>query len=499
VTWASSATAVATINSVGLATGVGDGSTNITATLGLISGTATLTVTAPILQSITVTPETATIEVDAKQQYTATGTYSDASTANITSSVTWASSNTTVATIDSAGLATGVGEGITDITATSDLVSDTAALTVTLALNSIAVTPAIATIPKGLTQQYTATGTYSDASTADITSSVTWASSATAVATIDSVGLATGVGDGSTNITAALDSVVSNTATLTVTAPILQLITVTPETATIEVDANQQYTATGTYSDASTANITSSVTWASSNTTVATIDPAAGLATGVGKGITDITATSDSISDTAALTVTLALNSIAVTPAIATILKGLTQQYTAMGTYSDASTANITSSVTWASSATAVATIDSAGLATGVGDGSTEITATLDSVVSNTAALTVTAPSEPTAVIVKSISYSTEGGKNQDKHLCIVVALVDNLENPVADASVSIDVYLDGPLYVSYTGTTGTDGTVTFKKNNAPSGTYTTTVTAVRAEGLTWDGVTPLENSFIKN
>jgi hypothetical protein len=86
------------------------------------------------------------------------------------------------------------------------LVSDTAALTVTLALNSIAVTPAIATIPKGLTQQYTATGTYSDASTADITSSVTWASSATAVATIDSVGLATGVGDGSTNITAALDS-----------------------------------------------------------------------------------------------------------------------------------------------------------------------------------------------------------------------------------------------------------------------------------------------------
>jgi subtilisin len=374
------------------------------------------------------------------------------------------------------------------------LVDAEAAAGSALTLESIAVTPETASIPKGLTQQYMARGTYSDASTADITSSVTWESSATAVATIDSEGLATGVGDGSTYITATL-GLVSDTAALTVTAPILQSITVMPDTATIEVDAKQQYTATGTYSDASTADITSSVTWASSNIAVATIDPA-GLATGVGEGSTDITATSDSISDTATLTVTLALKSIAVTPETATIPKGLTQQYTATGTYSDDSTADITSSVTWASSNTAVATIDSAGLATGVNDGSTGITATLG-LISDTAALTVTAPSEPTAVIVESITYSIEGGKNQDRHLCIVVALVDNLENPVVDASVSIDLYLEELLYVSYTGTTGTDGTVTFKKNNAPSGTYTTTVTAVTAGGLIWDEVTP-ENSFIK-
>ena len=375
------------------------------------------------------------------------------------------------------------------------LVDAEAAAGSAVTLKSIAVTPETATIPKGLTQQYTAMGTYSDASTADITSSVTWASSNIAVATIDSAGLATGVGDGSTEITAALGSI-SGTATLTVTAPILQSITVMPDTATIEVAAKQRYTATGTYSDASTADITSSVTWASSNIAVATID-SAGLATGVGDGSTEITAALGSISDTAALTVTLALNSIAVTPETATIPKGLTQQYTAMGTYSDASTADITSSVTWASSNIAVATIDSAGLATGVGDGSTDITAALG-LISGTATLTVTAPSEPTAVIVESISYSTEGGKNQDRHLCIVVALVDNLDNYVADASVSIEVYLEGSLYVSYTGTTGTDGTVTFKKNNAPSGTYTTTVTAVTAGELNWDGVTP-EKSFTKH
>jgi len=374
------------------------------------------------------------------------------------------------------------------------LVDAEAATGSAVTLESIEVTPETASIPKGLTQQYMATGTYSDASTADITSSVTWESSATAVATIDSVGLATGVGEGGTEITATL-GLIRDTAALTVTAPILQSITVMPDTAMIEVDANQQYTATGTYSDASTADITSSVTWESSATAVATID-SVGLATGVGGGSTGITATLGSISDTAALTVTLALKSIEVTPETASIPKGLTQQYMATGTYSDASTADITSIVTWESSSIAVATIDSAGLATGVGDGSTDIKATLG-LISGTATLTVTAPSEPTAVIVESISYSKEGGRNQDKHLCIVVALVDNLENPVVDASVSIDLYRDGSLYVSYTGTTGTDGTVTFKKINAPSGTYTTTVTAVTAGELTWDEVTP-ENSYPK-
>ena len=378
------------------------------------------------------------------------------------------------------------------------LVDAEAAAASAVTLESITVTPETASIPKGLTQQYTATGTYSDDSTADITSSVTWASSDTLVATINSEGLATGVGEGSTGITAALGSMVSNVATLMVTAPILQSITVTPDTATIEVYATQQYMATGTYSDGSTADITSSVTWESSITGVATIN-SEGLATGVGEGNTVITAALGSAeSNEATLTVTLALESITVTPETASIPKGLTQQYTATGTYSDDSTADITSSVTWASSDTLVATINSEGLATGVGEGSTGITATLGSMVSNEATLMVTAPSEPTTVSVSSIDYSTEGGRDGKRHLLITVTLIDDLDNLVADASVSITVYLDGSPYGSYTGTTGADGTVTFKANNAPSGTYSTTVTAVTAEELTWDGITPEENSCTK-
>ena len=70
-------------------------------------------------------------------------------------------------------------------------------------------------------------------------------------------------------------------------------------------------------------------------------------------------------------------------------------------------------------------------------------------------------------------------------------------KDPVATASVSIDVTLEGSPYASETGTTGDAGTVTFTFKNAPSGTYTTTVTDVAAAGLTWDGLTP-PNEFEK-
>ncbi len=260
-----------------------------------------------------------------------------------------------------------------------------------LELVSIAVSPLTASIPNGFNQQYTAIGTYSDASTADITTTVDWISS-NGAATIDATGLATGVSVGTTDITASLDSVPSNQAELTVEAPILVSITVTPETASIEVDSTQQYSATGIYSDWSVVNITTTVGvgWTSSNTGAATIDTT-GLATGVGVGTTSITASLDTImglitSNEAELAVTLTVTpppptlvSIKVTPADVSIPADSTQQYIATGTYSNSSsTADITGSVTWESSNILVATINASGLATTEAEGNTTITAKLD-------------------------------------------------------------------------------------------------------------------------
>ena len=398
-TWSSLTPGVATITEGGLATGVTTGSSTISTTMSGINGSTMLTVTAPVLASIAVTPTSPSIAKGTTQQFTATGTYSNSSTQNITTSVTWASSSTSVATIAAGGLATGTGTGTSNITATlGSVVSPSDTLTVTAAtLKSIAVTPTSPSIAKGTTQQFTATGTYSDSSTQNITTSVTWASSSTSVATIASDGLATGTGTGTSNITGTLGSIVSPSDTLTVTAATLKSIAVTPTSPSIAKGTTQQFTATGTYSDSSTQNITTSVTWASSSTSVATI-ASGGLATGTGTGTSNITGTLGSVvspSDT--LTVTAAtLESIAVTPTNPSIAKGATQQFTATGTYSDSSTQNITTSVTWASSSTSVATIAAGGLATGAGAGTSNITATLGSIVSPADTLTVSSSSGAT-------------------------------------------------------------------------------------------------------
>ncbi len=94
--------------------------------------TVSLTVVPPTLISIAVTPVNRTVAASRTRQYTATGTYSDASTANLTGSVTWASDHS-AATIDAAGLVTGIAEGTATISATLGLVSGSTELTVTAA------------------------------------------------------------------------------------------------------------------------------------------------------------------------------------------------------------------------------------------------------------------------------------------------------------------------------------------------------------------------------
>ncbi len=374
VTWASSDTTWATINAAGLATAVSPGPVTISAKLDGITGSTGLTVTAAALKSIAVTPANTSLATGETEQFTATGTLSDNTTENLTSQVTWTSSDTTWATINTAGLATAVSPGPVTISAAFDGITGSTGLTVTAAtLQSIAVTPANPSVPKGETEQFTATGTFSDNSTENLTSQVTWASATTSVATINAAGLATGLGTGTSTISATLNGTAGSTA-LTVTAAVLQSIAVTPANPSVPKGETEQFTATGTFSDSSTQDLTSQVTWASATTSVATIN-ATGLASGVATGTSTISATLDGITGSTVLTVSAAaLQSIAVTPANPSITKGTTEQFTATGTFSDNSTQDLTSQVTWASATPSVATITAAGLATGVATGTSTIT-----------------------------------------------------------------------------------------------------------------------------
>jgi uncharacterized protein YjdB len=349
--------------------------------------------TTKVLSSIATSPATADLAVGATEQFTAQATYNDGSTADVTSSATWADANGKVATITSSGLATGVAAGSTTVTASMGALSGTADLTIAAqakTLASIAVSPANATIAAGATQQFAAKATYSDGSTADVTTSAAWVSSKPAVASISAAGLATALSSGSTIVTATLTGV-SGTAAVTVPQPpppsvTVTSIAVTPPTASIAVGATQQFVATATYSDGTTGNVTTTAAWTSSKPTVATV--ASGLATSLAAGSTALTATLNGVHGTATLTVTPILSSIAVTPNPAAIEIGATQQFTATATYSDSSTKVV--SATWKSTNTGVATVNATGLATGVAAGPTTVTATFNGV-SGSATLNVTA------------------------------------------------------------------------------------------------------------
>ena len=128
------------------------------------------------------------------------------------------------------------------------------------------------------------------------------------------------------------------------------------------------------------------------------------------------TATTTTTTPATTTTTTPALSSIMVTPASpdnsANLAIGATQQFTATGTYSDGSTADISSQVTWNSDTTSVATIDSNGLATGVAAGTANITAALSGITSPSATLTVVAPgptTTPTTTTTTTVSGNTTG------------------------------------------------------------------------------------------
>jgi len=259
----------ATVSAGGLAMGVAGGSpVAITAKSDSISGVAVMSVTDAALVSIQVTPATKSIAEGTSQQFTATGTFTDSTTQDLTSEVAWTSSLPGTATVAAGGLATGIAAGgPVTITATSGSISGAASLTVTSAtLVSIQVTPPTQSIAAGTTQQLTAMGTFTNATTQDLTSAVVWTSSAPGTAAVSTVGLARGVAAGAPVTITATSGSISGAASLTVNSATLVSIQVTPTTKTMAAGTTQQYTATGIYSDSTTKDLTAAVKWTSSAT-----------------------------------------------------------------------------------------------------------------------------------------------------------------------------------------------------------------------------------------
>jgi hypothetical protein len=286
VTWSSSSADLATINASGLATAVSGGTVTITASMaGANPATATLEVTgstgtggggAGNVVKVDVIPGSQAVAAPTQtSQFIAIGTTASGATVDVTGQVGWTSSSTAVGTVTSAGLATGVGQGTTTISAVATnadktIATGVATFTVTTGtqepITAIAITPTAQTLSaSGQTGQFVAIGTTGSGVTQDVTNSpqLKWQSSVSSVASITSGGasgngMATGASVGNTTITAVWtnpdSSVVSSapaTVTVSLTAPPNPLLSLTLIPAAIAVGNLQgtgQFLAIGSFS-----------------------------------------------------------------------------------------------------------------------------------------------------------------------------------------------------------------------------------------------------------
>lgn len=399
VAWSSSDSKVASIDSTGLASALRPGTSEITATdpsTG-IKGATSLTVTGAVLKSIQVTPINSSIAKGTLQQLKAVGTFNDGTTQDLTTQVSWSSSNTGYAEVSddagTKGLALGKAEGTAVITAlhsVKDIRGTTNLIITPAVLKLINVTPGSSSIPKGYNQQFTATGIFSDGTSQNVTNTVSWSSSDAGVTEISDVsgskGFAVCREIGTTTISA-FDPVtkVNGSTDLNVTTAVLESIQVTPSSISIPAGVQQQFTATGLYSDSSTLDLTSAVVWTATpnpdgEAKVSNAPGAYGVAIGTTTGTVSVgAAISSKFSSTSLLINEAKLDFIVISLANTVVLTGMNRQFTAKGHFDDGKNYDLTNNVSWISSKPEVASIsslpESRGASQALNEGWTQISA----------------------------------------------------------------------------------------------------------------------------
>ncbi len=344
------------------------------------------------LTAITIQSQYPQIANGTTNQFTAIGDFSGMFTRDITNQVIWDDPSGMVQisnAAESRGLARAEVIGDTTVTATLGEVVGTLPFKVTDAtISTIVVEPTNPSLAKGLTLGFSARGIFSDQTEQDISTVVTWSSNLPSIATITSTGTATAVDLGIATVSAAFGEATGSTA-LTVTAAILQSISLESATTHLVPNENLQMKATGQLSDGTSEDITSNVTWTSSAPTVASIS-AGGLVVATQAGTTTIRASQGDFAAEVGLNV-VQLQSIDISTVddVATeVTVGGTLQLRATGNYTEGVTRDLTTQVEWKSQGTNFATVGnvpgSKGLVTGIAaTPNVEITAEKDNVINS--------------------------------------------------------------------------------------------------------------------
>ncbi len=355
--------------------------------VGCGSGNNSTPPASPVLSSIQITTPSTTVPLGATQGLTATGTYSDGHTHDLSDKVTWSSSADNVVTVSSLGTVTGLTMGAAVVTATSGSVSSTIDLTVgPAALSQINISPSAPNTPPNTMQQLVAVGRYTDGTAREVNNLVTWSSSDESKVTISTSGLATALATGTPTVTATSANI-SGSATMTVSGAQLVRIALLPYEPVTGIGVTQQFVALGTFDDYSTHTLVSS-SWSSSQSNVASITPA-GLLTPLQAGSSTITATAGTVASTTVLTVLPAtLSRIIVTPPSTSAAAATDRQLSASGLLTDGSLVALPV-VDWKSSDNSIASVDSDGYVLAAATGSATLSASVAGV-TGTSSLTVT-------------------------------------------------------------------------------------------------------------
>lgn len=266
-----------------------------------------------------------------------------------------------------------------------------------IAVSAVSIGQPSAEMIIGETVQLTATVTPSSATD----KSVTWASSKQSVATITDNGLVTAIAEGQSTITASAGGK-SASCIVTVSKGTVDVSSVTLNKTSLALIKGESETLVATVNPADATDKT--VTWTSSNVGVASVD-ANGKVTALASGSATITAKAGNIQATCAVTVTVPLESISINKTELSLIKGQSETLVTTIKPEDATE----STISWTSSNTSVATVESSGKVTAVGGGSATITAKAGGKEA-TCSVNVTVPVE--SVTLDQTSISIEEGES---------------------------------------------------------------------------------------
>ena len=397
--WESGDVAVATVavptvwvaGDTATVTGVGVGTTHVKATVGGVSDSTVITVSASVATRLTLDVDSlAFTALDASRQLTAQGFDQNGSPRRFP--ITWSTSDTTVATVSSSGLVTAVGNGTAGVVARSGSVADTASVTVRQRASTVTIEPESLSLAIGQVGSLTAFA--KDANDNQVRllmisgATFAWESLDSTVAKVTSAdghsGQITAVGSGTTYVKAALDGA-SDSIAVSVGLGVPTTITLDADSATLTaLDATRQLVAT-VLNQGGVLIPGAPVSWSTSDTTVATVS-SSGLVTAVGNGTAQVVARSDSVADTASVTVRQRASTVTIEPESLFLAIGQVGSLTAFATDANDNQVRLLrisgATFAWESLDSTVAKVTSAdghsGQITAVGSGTTYVKAALD-------------------------------------------------------------------------------------------------------------------------